>query len=273
MYGCMSCKGNDHKVPVYYTRYFKGNIPYTKDHVRAQFKLDSSAVSQNGRPTGPIPVLCAPSTGETTVLQQRGMLEYLKHLQDAGRFKFVWKFHPAVYNMGNYDLSVECDRIEVENVKWIMEHFEVTREDEPCLLPFIEAFDLVFCDLHSSVPFIASYFSPKAILCFWNDADYEVPAGRDPVFLSTLHVFQHLNELQSILPTDPAAPLPEARGDIQFFWSQYGKVDGNEVGRFATLAQWPTKASSDPAASPCQSTCARGFGASSPARHAPGTRC
>jgi hypothetical protein len=24
MYGCMSCKGNDHKVPVYYTRYFKG---------------------------------------------------------------------------------------------------------------------------------------------------------------------------------------------------------------------------------------------------------
>jgi hypothetical protein len=50
----------------------------------------------------------------------------------------VWKFHPAVYNPKGYDLSCEVDRVEKENVDWIFKHFEVTREDEPCLLPFLE---------------------------------------------------------------------------------------------------------------------------------------
>ncbi|KAI9218669.1 Endonuclease/exonuclease/phosphatase [Blastocladiella britannica] len=235
MYGCMSCKGNDHKVPVYYTRYFKGNIPYTRQSVAQQFGIDlASPIPAAG--TGPIPVLCAPSTGETTLLQHRPILEYLKQLQDAGHYKFVWKFHPMVYNHGAYDAACDTDQTELANVKWIFANFAVTREDEPCLLPFIEAFPLVFCDLHSSVPFIASYFSPKAIVCYWNDADYEVPAGRDPEFLKNLHVFQHLDQLPAIFAS---GKMPDARGDIAFFWQQYGQVDGNEVGRFASLAEWP----------------------------------
>ncbi|KAJ3359278.1 hypothetical protein GGF32_009487 [Allomyces javanicus] len=232
LYGCNSCKGNDHKVPVYYTRYFKGNIPYTVDSVKAQFQLQDK----------PIPVLCAPSTGETTLLQHRNLLEYLKKLQDEGTYKFVWKFHPAVYNPLGYDESVECDRIEKANVEWIFQHFDVTREDEPCLLPFVEAFPIIFCDLHSSVPFIASYFSPKAIVCYWNDADYEVPAGRDQAFLSNLHVYQELDGLEHILAADK---VPKAMGDRSFFWSQYGHVDGNEVGRFASLCGWPRHAKSE----------------------------
>jgi hypothetical protein len=104
------------------------------------------------------------------------------------------------------------------------------------------AFELVFCDLHSSVPFISTYFSPKAIVCYWNDADYEVPAGRDPEFLKNLHVFQQLDELKNILSPHH---IPDARGDQSFFWQMYGKVDGNEVGRFASLCKWPLKSSTE----------------------------
>ncbi len=53
-------------------------------------------------------------------------------------------------------------------------NFEVTDEQQPCLLPFLEAFDVLLCDLHSTVPFMASYFAPKVILAFHNDADYQV---------------------------------------------------------------------------------------------------
>lgn len=42
-----------------------------------------------------------------------------------------------------------------------MENFKVTDETQPCLLPFLEACDIIICDLHSTVPFMASYFSPK----------------------------------------------------------------------------------------------------------------
>ncbi|KAI9178726.1 hypothetical protein H9P43_005388 [Blastocladiella emersonii ATCC 22665] len=240
-YGCASCKGNDHKVPIYWTRYVKGSIPYTKEHVARQFGIAYPPPAGGQKP---IPVLCAPSTGETSVLLHRPILEYLKQLQDAGHYTFVWKLHPAVYNRAWYDESRVEDRTEIENVQWIFANFAVTREDEPCLLPFIEAFPLVFCDLHSSVPFIASYFSPKPIVCYWNDADYEVPAGRDPQFLAGLHVFQHLDELKGML--SPTA-VPDPRGDIAFFWSTYGRVDGNEVGRFASLANWPLAADSVPA--------------------------
>ncbi|KAL7752727.1 hypothetical protein RI367_001729 [Sorochytrium milnesiophthora] len=231
MYGCMSCKGNDHKVPVYYTRYFRKILPYTADDVRKQFDIQPGV-------SKPVHVLCAPSTGETCVLLHRPILEYLLKLEQEGHYKFVWKFHPAVYNVGDYSDTDEAHRKELDNVRWIFEHFTVTREDESCLLPFIDAFSAIFCDLHSSVPFIASYFAPKTIICYWNDADYEVPAGRDPAFLKNLNVFQQLEELPAILTGDK---LPGPRGDQKFFWDMYGKVDGNEVDRFATLADWPRR--------------------------------
>ncbi|KAJ1510161.1 hypothetical protein HMI54_004012 [Coelomomyces lativittatus] len=228
MYGCMSCKGNDHKVPVYFTRYFLKNIPYKKEDIEKQFSIKDK----------PISVLCAPSTGETSLLLQTGVLDYLLELQNEGHFNFVWKFHPSVYNKANYSSNTKDDELEMKNVKWIMKNFQCTKESEPCLLPFLEAFRIIFCDLHSSVPFIASYFSPKTIICYWNDADYEVPAGRDPAFLANLHVYQHLDQLKSMLFKDH---IPEPRGDRSFFHRMYGQVDGHEVERYARLAQWEKK--------------------------------
>lgn len=223
MYGCMSCKGNDHKVPVYFTRYFKKSIPYNASFIQQQFQVSK------------ISVLCAPSYGETSLLQERAILEYFKQLQDDKKFEFVFKFHPAVYDENNYLDATKEELLEKQSVEYIKQNFKVTKESEPCLLPFFEAFDVIFCDLHSSVPFIASYFAPKAIVCYWNDDDYEVPAGRDPEFLKNLTVYKTLDELKSFL----SVPLIK-KGDQSFFFSMYGKVDGNEVDRFAKLANWPT---------------------------------
>jgi len=230
LYGCMSCKGADHKIPVYFTRYFNNRLPYTADNIKRQYQVvnPSDAIPNSG----PISVLVAPSTGETSMLIQKDLLDLLFKLQQDGRYKFIWKLHPAVFNTASYDLTYAPHKAEVDNVQFITQNFTVTTEEQPSLLPFMKAFDVVICDLHSTVPFVASYFSPKVIIAYHNDADYE--AERDPKFLNLLSVFQQKEDLESLLTT-----LPQSKGDSSFFHSLYGSVDGTEDLRFAALSNWP----------------------------------
>jgi len=108
-----------------------------------------------------IPVLVAPSTGETSMIIQTPILEYLLDLQNQGKYKFVFKLHPSAYNPGDFDPSYPPHALELENLKFIQKNFAVTDEAKPSLLPFLSAFQTLICDLHSTVAFVASYFAPK----------------------------------------------------------------------------------------------------------------
>lgn len=76
------------------------------------------------------------------------------------RCRFVFKLHPTAY-AALADPDYDPEDIENGTVKFILNNFDVTPENQPCLLPFFEAFDVILCDLHSTVPFMASYFAPK----------------------------------------------------------------------------------------------------------------
>jgi endonuclease/exonuclease/phosphatase (EEP) superfamily protein YafD len=181
-------------------------------------------------------VLVAPSTGEVSLLCQPEIVALLWGLQQQGTYRFVWKFHPAAFNLGEFDLAYAPHVVELDSIRFIMAHMEYTSEDQSVMLPFIEAFDVIVCDLHSTVAFIASYFAPKTILAFEciND-EYGTP-DRAPEFLAALNIFQTAPALAALLQL---GQLPPPKGSRAFFTAQYGIVNGTEDLRFARLAKWP----------------------------------
>ncbi|KAF9194185.1 hypothetical protein BGZ51_000766 [Haplosporangium sp. Z 767] len=234
MYGCASCSGVEHKVPLYFTRYFNKTLPYTAKDVRTLYaapRVGSSAdIAAHA-------VLVAPSCGSTSMIAQKPLIQLFHRLEQTGRWRFIWKMHPTSLHLDGYNTedASGVEQTELENVKFILSNFTVTLEEHACLLPFMEAFDVVITDLHSSVPFIATYFTPKIILSYFNDADYGTPE-RHQEFMDQLNTFVEPEELETLLNH-----LPVAKGDPSFFYSQYGHVDGKEDLRFGDLAAWPTE--------------------------------
>lgn len=182
-------------------------------------------------------VLVAPSCGSTSIIAQKPLIQLFHRLEQTGKWRFVWKMHPTSLHLDGYDLTDASgvEQREYENVKFILEHFTVTQEEHACLLPFMEAFEIIITDLHSSVPFIATYFTPKIILSYFNDADYGTPE-RHQEFMDQLNTFVEPEELEALLNL-----LPTPKGDPSFFHSQYGHVDGEEDLRFGNMAAWPTE--------------------------------
>ncbi|KAF9439054.1 hypothetical protein BGZ76_000536 [Entomortierella beljakovae] len=206
-------------------------LPYTAQDILALYAAPKTGVSNSARS-----VLVAPSCGSTSILAQKPLIQLLHRLEMAGQWRFIWKLHPSSLQLDGYNTedTSSSDNIELENVKFVLDNFTVTHEEYACLLPFMEAFDIVITDLHSSVPFIATYFTPKVIISYFNDADYGAPV-RHKEFVEQLNTFVQPEELEALLNT-----LPAPKGDPSFFHSQYGNVDGKEDLRFGNLAGWPT---------------------------------
>ncbi|KAF9357044.1 hypothetical protein BGX26_004340 [Mortierella sp. AD094] len=232
MYGCASCSGVEHKVPLYFTRYFNKTLPYTAQDVLALYSAPRTGTSNSARV-----VLVAPSCGSTSMLAQKPLIELFHRLEKSGHWRFIWKMHPSPLQLDGYDTEDASggEQTELESVKFILANFTVTQDEHSCLLPFMEAFDVIITDLRSSVPFIATYFTPKVILSYFNDADYGAPE-RHQEFMDQLSTFIEPEELEALLNN-----LPAPKGDPSFFHSQYGHVDGKEDLRFGNLAGWPTE--------------------------------
>ncbi|KAI7831259.1 Endonuclease/exonuclease/phosphatase [Gamsiella multidivaricata] len=233
MYGCAFCSGVEHKVPLYFTRYFNKTLPYTAQDVRLLYASNRTGSASNSTNA----VLVAPSYGSTSILAQKPLIQLLHRLEQTGRWRFIWKMHPSFLQLDGHNIEDESDvdQRERENVKFVLANFTVAQAEHASLLPFLEAFDVIITDLHSCVPFIATYFTPKVILSYFNDADYGAPE-RHKEFMSQLTTFVEPEELEGLLNT-----LPPAKGDPSFFHSQYGHVDGKEDLRFGNLAGWPTE--------------------------------
>jgi hypothetical protein len=202
MYGCSSCKGNEHRLPIYFTRYFAGKIPYDKKFILQKYSKNNFEKN----------ILVCPSTGETSLILNMDMLELFRDLQNSGKYNFIFKLHPTCFHLEDYDLEYPPSLLEFNNLKFIHKTFTVTSEEEPCLLPFFEAFETIICDLHSTVGFIAQYFSPRIIIAYHNDAYYEVP-HRDERFLANLSIFDEINGLRRFL----CEAIPEKKGNSDFF--------------------------------------------------------
>ncbi|KAF9403072.1 hypothetical protein BGX21_007230 [Mortierella sp. AD011] len=232
MYESASCSGIEHKVPLYFTRYFNKTLPYTAQDILALYAAPWTGVSNSARV-----VLVAPSCGSTSMLAQKPLIELFHRLEKSGQWRFIWKMHPSSLQFDSYNTEDASggEQTELESVKFILANFTVAQEEHACLLPYMEAFGVIITDLHSSVPFIATYFTPKIILSYFNDADYRTPERRQE-FMDQLSTFVEPEELEALLNN-----LPAPKGDPSFFHSQYGHVDGKEDLRFGNLAGWPTE--------------------------------
>jgi endonuclease/exonuclease/phosphatase family metal-dependent hydrolase len=164
-----------------------------------------------------------------------------RDLQNSGKYNFIFKLHPTCFHLEDYDLEYPPSLLEFNNLKFIHKTFTVTSEEEPCLLPFFEAFETIICDLHSTVGFIAQYFSPRIIIAYHNDAYYEVP-HRDERFLANLSIFDEINGLRRFL----CEAIPEKKGNSDFFKELYGVVDGHEVDKFAKNMGWESRTEMNP---------------------------
>jgi len=112
MYGCLSCKGNEHRLPIYFSA---NRLPCDKTSIlmensKKHPKITFWFVLQQGR----------------LVLFLMEMLQLFKQLQDLGNYNFIFKLHPTCFHLEDYVLN---------NPPSIF----VTKEDQPCLLRFLEA--------------------------------------------------------------------------------------------------------------------------------------
>jgi hypothetical protein len=85
MYGCQSCGVHEHSLPIKFTRFVRGTLPFTTADVRAAYA-----------PT-PRTILLCPSIGELSWLSRPDIVDaLLRTAADCGA-KLVLKPHAACY--------------------------------------------------------------------------------------------------------------------------------------------------------------------------------
>ncbi|KAG0323067.1 hypothetical protein BGZ99_002961 [Dissophora globulifera] len=221
----------EHEAPLHFTRHFSKTLPYTAQDIRALYATSQAGSSANSAHA----ILVVPSCGSTSMLAQTPLIQLFHRMEQTGRWRFVWKMHSTSLQQDGYraENSTSEKQTELSNIKFVLANFTVTRDEHACLLPFIEAFDVIITELHSSFPSIATYFAPNVILSYLNDANHRIPESHQK-FIDQLNTFRRPEDLEALLTN-----LPQPKGDSSLFHSQYGHVDGLEDLRFGNLVKWP----------------------------------
>jgi hypothetical protein len=196
-------------------------LSYNTQEIQALYASPKTGTSGSA-----IPVLVAPSCGKKSILGQRSLIQTIHKLEKSGNWRFVWKIRNGISS---------CDQIEQENIDFILANFIVAHEEYTCLLPFMEIFDIIITDLHSSISSIATYFAPKVIVSYSNEAESSIHSKQKEL-IEQLTTFTESNEFEVLM-----SALPAPKGDPSFFHNRHGKIDGREDLRFAIDAGWPTE--------------------------------
>eukprot|EP00727_Mastigamoeba_balamuthi_P006412 m51a1_g2391 hypothetical protein (1004) ;mRNA; f:727949-731590 len=239
MYGCESCGLSEHNVPLFFTRWAAGELPYSAADVRSRFFPKSPKHR----------VLVCPTIGDTSYLNNKAVLESLAALAErlkaelGAEIEFVAKLHGFCYlndaerPHALFTLS-ETDR---EGVRFIREHFQLAPEDMPCILPYFEATTIVVTDQNSSVPFEALFFDHQTVIAFHNPET----ARQDSSYASLLNIFHDTKELEALLRAaiagNTTAARPVGASGKAFFHAKYGPVDGTEPERISNIRGWQKK--------------------------------
>jgi len=220
LYGCNSCK-NHHNIPIYFTRYYRGELPYNAQKIRDKYQNPYNKEDIKH-------VLVCPSTSKHSQLARPSIANEIVQLYSSNKFNFVAKLHASVFRRNLfYRLSPE----EQETVN-LLQNLVVTDEDEYNVLPFLEAFDLIIVDLDSSVAFETLYFQNKVVLAFdGKTRPYEEE------YKANFHVFQNEEELKNLLCSH-LLPKVDPQKSAEFFQSKYGKVNGDEVEKIFSARGW-----------------------------------
>ncbi len=176
MYGCASCKGADHKLPVYFTRYFNERCallgcrscvlltltfslafrippptfasvisprPASRPAARLRFRCwwrprPAALPSSCSSPSWTSSTACSRAAA-SGIHSPSGLPLALFRSADTGFHSSLSSF---VWKMhpsvyaATYDDSYQSDELEWRNVKFVRKNFETTDETQPCLLPF-----------------------------------------------------------------------------------------------------------------------------------------
>eukprot|EP01114_Cavostelium_apophysatum_P018355 TRINITY_DN5668_c0_g1_i1.p1 TRINITY_DN5668_c0_g1~~TRINITY_DN5668_c0_g1_i1.p1 ORF type:complete len:565 (-),score=145.59 TRINITY_DN5668_c0_g1_i1:1152-2846(-) len=238
LYGCHSCGLHEHNVPVYFTRFFRHELPYNTASVKKLIEVQHQVGGKFRKSTYPSSVLIAPSVHSLSFLCNDLIIESLIQAQKSLNMVFVVKLHGFCF-MEGHPLS-QISQLEKNNVEKLKKNFVVVDQSQYCILPMLEAFDIIITDVDSSVAFESLYFSPKIILAYRRQTD---DAFYDQEYFSYLRLFSDEKELTTMLhdfSKSNTAP-PQNADARKFFEKKYGVVDGNEVERIMQHFGWKAK--------------------------------
>ena len=240
MYGCESCGLAEHNVPVFFTRYHNGALPYTAADVRARFWRTPSGAAPRTR------VLVCPTVGVETFMNNPAVLDELQSLAkelEPHDVAFAVKLHGFCFLADAdgarphalFTLS-DADRA---GARFLRAVFGTQVVPETCynILPFFEAADIVVTDVCSSVPFEAQMFPHLTVIA----NDNAGTRAHDPQYVAMLNTFTTPTQLRTLLlsaVSGGTATHTVGAAGAAFFASKYGTIDGHEPARIAALRHW-----------------------------------
>eukprot|EP00048_Salpingoeca_helianthica_P010567 m.151542 g.151542 ORF g.151542 m.151542 type:complete len:687 (+) comp15094_c1_seq4:61-2121(+) len=229
LYGCTSCSHHEHRVPLYFTRFYNDMLPYKAQDLAALFAVA-------GRPV----VVVAPSFGARQIISSDALVSSLIALQSRRRdLKFILKLHPACFLSPSHPLH-GLSPTEQDNVDRLREAFDTVPGTLTNILPLLELASAIVADLESSISFECMYFERKAIYAYLHPEDSL--ARYDANYLSLLTVFRGPDTLEPLFEGDVSSRAHDGRA---FFKEVYGVVDGEEVEKTAAI-RWAKRSAPMP---------------------------
>jgi len=235
MYGCQSCGIHEHNVPVYFTRFAKHQLPYSTSDVKKVIDTQLKSGPKFKNTKYPTSVLIAPSVGSLSFLSNDYIIDCIIEAQKNLNMVFMVKLHNFCF-LENHPLS-GISPIEKANIEKLKKHFVIIDQTQYCILPMLDAFDVIVTDVDSSVAFESLYFHPKIVLAY-HTSSQEMPESE---YTQYLRLFSDDFGLTKLLSELNAGNQLETKDGREFFQKKYGVVGGNEVSRIASSRKWSEK--------------------------------
>mmetsp|Transcript_27904 Transcript_27904/g.39321 ORF Transcript_27904/g.39321 Transcript_27904/m.39321 type:complete len:1031 (-) Transcript_27904:63-3155(-) len=239
LFGCQSCGIHEHSVPVYFTRFIRGQLPYTTKDIK-NILYQQMLGKQIKRKL--CTVLICPSVGPLSFLFNDKVIDALIAAQQNLHFVFMVKLHNFCYLPAGHPLSTISD-VERANVEKLKQHFVVIDQSQFTILPMLQAFDVIISDVDSSVTFESLYFWPK-VVCAYHLPKQDLPEQNYLNFLNLFHDELSLTNLLTSIEQSEDTFLSRVNTAVpsgrEYFKSHYGEPNGHEVEKIKQLRGWPS---------------------------------
>jgi D-alanine-D-alanine ligase-like ATP-grasp enzyme len=219
---CMSHSSCDSRcsdigdIPIKYTAWHNGLLPFDTDELRRLYRIDERTV------------MVSPTTGDDRILLARhDILRELKALQDEGRFTFLFKLHPSTEMMAFDDIWFQAEK---QGYAYVREHFRRVAPRHFSIFAFTALVRIHVVDLYSSMPAMLTAFEGLTVVAL----DNPMVADDHPLRAHLQVVRDPASLRAAIIGESPAC----ARSGPDYWRAHYPPVTGTEVLSVALERGW-----------------------------------